>query len=70
MNLLCVLFILTTIHTEGNKYYKKCVLFNLTLLFHRMKNWIKSTLAFWKKNGPLSFDYKRRFVFFLVHFLL
>lgn len=30
----------------------------------RMKNWIRSTLAFWKKNGPQSSDYKRRFVRF------
>lgn len=31
-------------------------------LLHRMKNWIRSTLAFWKRNGPQLSDYKRRFV--------
>lgn len=34
------------------------------LFLHRMKNWIRSTPAFWKKNGPQSSDYKRRFVGF------
>lgn len=31
-------------------------------LLARMKSWIRSTLAFWKRNGLQLSDYKRRFV--------
>lgn len=40
---------------------------DILLLLYRMKNWIRSMQASWKKSGPQSSDYKRRFVgFFLL----
>ena len=29
---------------------------------HRTKKWIKSMQAYWKRNGPQSSDYRKRFV--------